>query len=122
MHQVHPFLTPALPGGNPLAGSNFEKIPKNITSFIHNFIKPKQIAQQTHLINSEFRYIWGNDGHLDLSNSKITDEDLARIIQEYKKCGKLVSINLTNCQNITDAGLAPLANVPLVKLNLTRTN
>ena len=119
--KIDSFLTPALPGGNPLEGSNFEKIPRNIISLIQNYIEPTQIAQKTHLINSEFRYIWGNDGHLDLSNSNITDEGLARIIQEYKKCGKLISINLTNCKNITDAGLAHVAKDPVEYLDVSST-
>jgi hypothetical protein len=104
---------------NHLAGSRFEHVPKNVTSIMLNFIEPKKIATNVKTVNSEWQHLWGNNGQLDLSNSNITDNDLARIILEYRKCGKLASLNLSNCKNITDAGLGSLANIPLTKLNLS---
>src|SRR5579862_333636 len=102
-----------------LKGSTFEHVPKTVTGLIQNFIEPKQIATNIHPVNSEWRHLWGDNGHLDLSNSNITNDDLKRIIQEYKKCGKLVSVNLSNCEFITDEGLAHLAGIPLKQLNLS---
>src|SRR5690349_4751498 len=91
---------------NPLARSSFAPIATVLLSCIQNFIAPKEIATGMHLVNSRFRLIWGNDGCLDLSNSNIDNGKLARIILEYQKYGKLVSLNLSKCKKITDAGLA----------------
>src|SRR5690349_12273388 len=103
--------------GNPLAGSSFEFLPKNITSCIQNFITSKETATRVHVVNSEFQKIWGNDGHLDLSHSNVDVPILKRIISDYKKCGKLISLNLSNCKNITDEALVFLAEIPLKHLN-----
>jgi hypothetical protein len=102
-----------------IQGATFEHVPKTVTCLIQNFIEPKQIATNIHPVNSRWRNLWGNNGHLDLSDSNITNDDLERIIQEYKKCGKLVSINLSGCEHITNAGLAHLTGIPLKRLNLS---
>ncbi len=111
--------TPIIPAPSSLAGSVFKKVPDALISMIQNYIPVKEVAQNVHLVARTWQHLKGNDGHLDLSNSKITDDDLARIIKEYKNRGNLKSLNLYNCTNITDAGLAHLAGLSLTQLNLT---
>ncbi len=91
-----------------LAGSVFKEAPDALTNMIQNYIPAKEIATNVHLVAHTWQHLWGNDGHLDLSNSNITDDDLARIAKEYKNGRTLTSLNLSNCQNITNAGLAHL--------------
>ena len=111
--------TTSIPAASSFAGSVFKKVPDALTSMIQNYIPTKETARNVHLVARTWQHLWGNDGHLDLSNSKITDDDLARIVKEYKNGRKLTSLNLSNCTNITDAGLAHLAELPLTQLNLS---
>ncbi len=104
--------TPNILAPSSLAGSVFNKVPDVLMTMIQNYIPTKEIAKNVHLVTRTWKHLRGNDGHLDLSNSKITDGDLARIVKEYKNGRKLTSLNLSNCKNITDAGLAHLAELP----------
>jgi hypothetical protein len=60
------------------------------------------------------------DGSLDLSESNITDDDLARIIKEYQNAGiEITSLDISYCKNITNVGLQRLSALRSLKvLNL----
>src|SRR5580692_1328229 len=104
--------TPFLPAISlPLPRSAIESVPTTITSKILTYLGPKDIAA-VQQVSTKFQYLWGNDGSLNLSNSNITNDNLPLIIGKYKKCSKLVSLNLSGTR-ITDTGLALFAKAPL---------
>lgn len=99
--------------------SPFAQTPSVIRSMVLNYVPAQEVGKNVHLVNSKCRYLWGNSNHLNLSNTKITDFDLFRIIQIYKKNAKITSIDLSNCQYITDKSLAFLACLPIKQLNVS---
>jgi len=102
--------------------SAFKKMPDSLMSKIQNCLQTKETVK-AHLVCHFWQHLWGSDGNLNLSNSKLTDDDLERIATEYKNSGKLKSINLQNCRYITNAGLAHLAKITsLTRLNLEGCN
>jgi Leucine Rich repeat len=105
---------------NQITLSPIARAPADITSKILNYIPNQETAYNVHLVSTFFKGHWGNDGHLDLSDSNITDADLLRIIQEHQnKSKKIISLNLAGCQNITDVGLKHLSTLrSLTQLNL----
>ncbi len=115
--QLHDTISVPAPAS--LAGSVFKKAPDALTSMIQNYLPATEIAKNVHLVTRSWQHLRGNDGHLDLSNSNITDDDLARIVKEYKNGLKLISLNLSNCTNITNAGLKHLKGLALTQLNLS---
>lgn len=92
--------------------------PPAIKSLIQTFLHGTDVVH-TQLLSHLWNGLRGNDGHLDLSSTKITDEDLQAIINQYKKNKPpLNSLNLSGC-GITDKALGFLADLPLIKLNLS---
>jgi hypothetical protein len=102
-----------------LAGSAFKKVPDTLISMIQNYIPFKATARNMHLVVSTWRHLKGNDGHLDLRCSNITDANLARTTKEYNNDRKLTSLNLSYCKKITDKGLEHLKELALTRLDLS---
>jgi hypothetical protein len=124
-------LTPSLPLRNtqqnniaPIATptpvkSPIKKLPKVLLQKIQNYLQFTKGAPIVHLVCRSWYNLMPNDGHLDLSDSSITGLDLAKLIKNYNKSGKLVSLNLFKCYYINDGDLEHLAELHLTQLTLT---
>lgn len=81
-----------------------DQLPTTIQRSILNYFTPRETAESIHLVQHSWKNLLRNDGCLNLRCMKITDADLAQIIEEYKNA-EIVSIDLSYCSNITDKGL-----------------
>ncbi len=99
--------------------STFKMMPDALTSMILNYIPAIETAKNVHLVARSWQNLWGNDEHLDFSNSKITFDKLAQIVAIYNDKGKLTFINVFNCPNITDENFERLAGFPFAPFYLT---
>src|SRR5262245_20785743 len=84
-----------------------EKVPPAVLQQISKYnTHTLQTALTAHLVSKALSPLFEKI-NLDLHDSNITDKDLYRIIKQYQ--GRLISLNLSNCPKITDAGLKYIA-------------
>ncbi len=99
--------------------STFKMMPDALTSMILNYSSAVETAKNVHLVARSWQNLWRNDGHLDVSNSKITFDKLAQIVEKYNHKGKLTSLNLFNCPNMTIEPVEHLIGFPFKTSHLT---
>ena len=97
--------------------SLIEKVPDVILQMISKYnTHTQQTAPTAHLVSKQLTPLFEKI-NLDLSHSNITDKDLGLVIKKYQ--GRLNSLNLSKCPNITNAGLKHIATLQnLTSLNL----
>jgi hypothetical protein len=102
--------TPRIPAG-------LLQLPSTIKDRISSYLTPKMAPQ---LVSRSFTTVLPIQ-HLNLSGSRITDEGFINLTKNCKDT--LISINLCNCQAITEKTLIYLASFKrLVSLNISDNN
>ncbi len=101
---------------HPMTG--IKAISSDVFGRILSFLPAQQIIR-VHPVCQAWRNLsLVNDGCLDLSRLNLSDSELKTILDKASGT-RITSINLSNCKNITDAGLAHLSKLTfLSSLNL----
>jgi Leucine-rich repeat (LRR) protein len=88
-----------------------KKLPVDIQKTCLSFLDTRDISR-VNRVCTDLTAIKSREIHLNLSGSKIDDAELGRIIAKYKVIGsKIVSIDLSACDNIRNASLVHLAGL-----------
>ena len=103
----------------PVAAEGIKQLPSDILANIASFLPTKARLSTMRQVCKEWSNLPFDGGHLDFLNVKnLSDHDLRNILDGIeKRGGSITSLNLYAC-NITDAGFAHLAKLPLTSLNL----
>ncbi len=95
--------------------TGIKDIPSAVFGRILSFL-PAQEKPRVHHVCKDWRNLsLINDGCLDLSGLNLSDSDLKTILDKASGT-RIISINLSHCKNLTDAGL-----VHLLKLTSLRS-